>query len=57
MMVPFPVLTFVDIANSLESHNLWPLEFVIYTILTLPCISGALLGSYVEKRIWPTKDD
>jgi len=50
MMVPFPVLTFIDVAHGWESHQLWPLEFVFHAILSLPCIGGAVFGAYIARK-------
>ena len=50
MMVPFPILAFIDIANGLESHRLWPIEIVTYAVLAVLCIGAAHLGSYMRLK-------
>lgn len=51
MMVPFPALAFFDMAFSLSAHNLWPLEFVVYALLAIPCILGAWAGAFVGNKV------
>ncbi len=36
-----PVATFVEVLIDPTSHNLWPLEIVIYALLALPAIGAA----------------
>lgn len=43
-MAAFPFLVFVDIAQNPFSHNLWPIEFVIYGFVSLFAVGGAYTG-------------
>jgi uncharacterized membrane protein YfcA len=33
------------------THNLWPIEFFVYGILSIPSFIGALIGSKLTNRI------
>jgi len=50
MVVPFLAAMALDIVMSPKSHNLWPLELLVYCILLLPALIGAFLGSVLRKR-------
>jgi hypothetical protein len=42
----FPLAAVLEIAADPRSHNLWPIEFVLYVVLIAgPAVVGALLGS------------
>jgi hypothetical protein len=42
----FPLAAVLEIAADPSSHNLWPIEFVLYVVLVAgPAVVGALLGS------------
>ena len=32
------------------SHNLWPIEFIVYGFMTIPGIFGAYIGAFIRKR-------
>lgn len=40
----FPIISIIDIIQDPSSHNLLPLEFILYAFLTLPAIFGGALG-------------
>jgi hypothetical protein len=47
----FPVAAALEIVKDPGSHNLWPIEFVLYIVLVAgPAILGALLGSMIRGR-------
>ena len=47
----FPVAAILEIAKAPGSHNLWPIEFVLYFVLVAgPAILGALVGSMIRGR-------
>ena len=43
-MALFPVMAIVELARDPTSHNLLPLEFVVYAFLTIPALFGGVLG-------------
>ena len=45
-MAAFPVVALVEMIIGSTSHNLWPIEFVIYVILTVPGILGATAARF-----------
>lgn len=49
-MAAMPPIAIVEIILDPTSHNLWPLEFFFYALLTLPGILGAKAGSLVRFR-------
>ena len=42
-----PVVAILEMIAHPKSHNLFPIEFLIYAILTLPGIIGGLVGKGV----------
>ncbi len=47
----FPLAAVLEIAKDPRSHNLWPIEFVLYLVLVAgPAILGALVGSMIRGR-------
>ena len=42
--VALPLLAVAEIIVAPRSHNLWPFEFLIYIILSLPAVVGAYLA-------------
>jgi hypothetical protein len=46
-----PVATFVEVLIDPTSHNLWPLEFVMYLVLSLPAIGAAALIGLVMRWV------
>ena len=43
-MAAFPVLAFADMAQNPYTHNLWPIEFVMYGLVSLLAVGGAYAG-------------
>jgi hypothetical protein len=46
----FPILAFMEMMKDPYSHNLWPIEFVIYGFTTIPGIIGAYIGAFIRKK-------
>ena len=48
----FPILAFAlaEMVLGLASHNLWPIEFAMYAVFTIPPIIGSLLGVLVKEK-------
>ena len=46
-----PVATLVAVVLDPSSHNLWPLEIVLYLLLALPAIGAAALASAVLRWV------
>ena len=49
--LPIGVFALVEAFLGLASHNLLGIELVMYAIFTIPSIMGALLGSFIFKRL------
>ena len=49
-MALFPILAFLEMMKDPYSHNLWPIEFVLYGFTTIPGICGAYAGTVIRKR-------
>ena len=48
-MVLFPIASIAEMILYPTSHNLWPLEFFVYGILSIPAVVGALIGSKLTR--------
>jgi hypothetical protein len=51
----FPILAFMEMAAEPNSHNLWPIEFVIYGFTTIPGIIGAYTGAFTRRKLIPSR--
>jgi hypothetical protein len=47
----FPILAFMEMMKDPYSHNIWPIEFVIYGFTTIPGIVGAYIGAFIRKKL------
>ena len=58
-MTLFPFLAIIEMLYNPYSHNLWPIEFIGYGLMTLPGIIGAYIGgafrNYKEKLLLRNK--
>ena len=45
-----PLITIFELFRFPASHNLWPLEFVVYGFLAIPGMLGALAGAFMKRR-------
>ena len=48
-----PVLAIAEMLVDPTSHSLWPIEFVMYGIGSVPGILGALVGHGLSPREYP----
>jgi hypothetical protein len=51
-MTLFPFLSLAEMVVDPTSHNLWPFEWGLYGVLTVPGILGALAGRRFKHSIW-----
>ncbi|HKC03685.1 MAG TPA: hypothetical protein VKC17_10325 [Sphingomicrobium sp.] len=50
-----PVAAVIQMAGDPTSHNLWPIEFVIYLVVSLVPACGVLLGRHIGPILfWPS---
>jgi hypothetical protein len=47
----FPVAAVCEMVLYPKTHNLWPVEMLLYGILSIPPIIGALLGSRLKSKM------
>jgi hypothetical protein len=45
-----PLLAFIEMMKDPYSHNLWPIEFVLYGFTAIPGIIGAYAGAFIRKK-------
>lgn len=50
-VILFPIAAISEMILYPTTHNLWPLELLVYGILSIPPIIGALLGAKLKKRM------
>jgi hypothetical protein len=53
-MFLFPILAFMEMMKDPYSHNLWPIEFILYGVATIPSIVGAYIGAFIRKKLIPS---
>ena len=46
----FPVLAFADMLRDRTSHNLWPMEFLLYGLLSLLAVGPAFAIGWLRRR-------
>lgn len=49
-MTLFPILAIVEMIVDPYSHNLWPIEFICYGIMSIPAILGAFAGAFIRRK-------
>jgi hypothetical protein len=54
-VVLLPVFAIAEMIVSPTSHNLWPLEFAIYGLVSLSAVVGAFLGRFIRRRVSHSK--
>jgi len=54
-MALFPILSILEMIVDSSSHNLFPFEFIFYTIYSVPAIIGAYISKLVQ-RAFITRD-
>ena len=47
-IVLFPIASITEMILYPMTHNLWPLEFLVYGVLSIPPLIGALIGSKLK---------
>ena len=52
-MAAFPLLAVVEMVADSKSHNLWPLEFLIYAVISLVAVAGAYVGKSMRSQFHP----
>jgi len=50
-ILPFPIYAIAEMIKNPSSHNLFPFEFVFYSIMALPGMFGAETSSYIKRAI------
>lgn len=53
----FPVFAFIEMQVDPYSHNLWPIEFIIYGFMTIPGICGAYTGMFMKGILGRIKEN
>lgn len=48
-MAGFPCVGFVQVLSDPTSHNLWPIELLLYGVIALPAVLGAFLGTRLAR--------
>jgi hypothetical protein len=43
-----PILAIAEMSVSSTTHNLWPLEFIIYGVISLCAVAGAFIGRFAR---------
>ena len=51
-MSAFPLMALAEMIVAPASHNMWPLEILIYGVLTVPAIVGAFAGRFARSLFW-----
>jgi len=49
-MFIFPIVAICEMIISPTSHNLWPFEFLLYGLFSIPAIIGSFVGSRISLR-------
>ena len=50
-----PILAIAEMSVSSTTHNLWPLEFIIYGAISLCAVAGAFAGRFAKRLALRTK--
>jgi len=50
-LAAFPVIAFWEIYHDPTSHNLWPIEFIMYGFLTIPGLVAGVVGSGIHRGV------
>jgi hypothetical protein len=50
-MALFPLATFCEMIFDSTSHNMFPFEFIFYTIYTIPAIIGAAVSQVIKRFV------
>jgi len=50
-MALFPIMAIIEMIVDSTSHNMFPFEFIVYAITTIPGIIGAYIAQVVQKAL------
>lgn len=50
-MLSFPAIAILEMEINPKSHNLFPLEFIIYGAETIPALAGGYVGLRMARRL------
>jgi hypothetical protein len=50
-----PILAIAEMSVSSATHNLWPLEFIIYGVISLCAFAGAITGRFAMRLVKTTR--
>ena len=50
-MALFPFFALAEVFADPTSHNLWPIEFLLYGLISLVAVLGACIGRFLQQRI------
>jgi hypothetical protein len=50
-----PILAIAEMSVSSTTHNLWPLEFIIYGVICLCAVAGAFTGRFAKRLVRTTQ--
>jgi len=50
-----PILAIAEMCVSPTTHNLWPLEFMIYGLISLCAVAGAFAGRFAMRLVKTTR--
>jgi len=50
-MALFPIMAMMEMIVDSNSHNMFPFEFIVYAITTIPGIIGAYIAQVVQKAL------
>ena len=49
--MPFPIVAIMEMRADPTSHNLWPIEFVLYVVFIAgPALGGAAIGASIRRK-------
>jgi hypothetical protein len=50
-----PILAIAEMSVSSTTHNLWPLEFIMYGVISLCAVAGAFAGRFAKRLVRTTQ--
>ena len=49
-VIVFPINSIIEMVTVPSSHNLWPIEFAIYSFMALPAMIGSFIGKIKARK-------
>lgn len=49
-IIVFLLVAIYEIMTQPSSHSLWPIEFIVYFVFSIPAIIGACIGKNIAER-------